>query len=478
MSEDQEKKNELENVIPFSKDKVKQFIEEEGGEDLLAFLLDDGGKLDEMNEKHAFINSVSGKPMVMCHVISPLANRKVIEFRTPDAIITQYSNQSVQIGKTVIDLGKWWIRHTKRREYETVIFDPSKGKEWEGCYNLWGGITVEPKKGCWKHSLKHLYKILCNKDQAKFKYLIKWLAWLVQNPGERAEVAVIFKGKEGAGKGFIFSQFLKIYGQHGIAISNRQHLTGQFNGHLRQVVFLFADEAYYPGDKEVEGTLKQLITEEQIPIRDLYKTLGPSKNCLHIGMSTNQEWIIPAGEDSRRYFINEVDNCYAKNQTLNHLREEYFDKLWKEMDNGGREAMMYDLQNMDLHHWHPRNNVPMTEEMTKQRLLSLPKIHKLFLSFIEDGIFPGELNRELEYIVSAKVLYDYLEEIEPDSKRYSSRMKSDFIKKLGAKKIRRSTGNHWKFLTLRETRVNWNNNYGTYDWNDPIEEWIVKQTSY
>jgi hypothetical protein len=49
-------------------------------------------------------------------------------------------------------------------------------------------------------------------------------------------------GDEGAGKGIFFQVFIYLLGQHAIQVSNPKHLVGAFNVHLRDCVFLFADE--------------------------------------------------------------------------------------------------------------------------------------------------------------------------------------------------------------------------------------------
>ena len=464
-----------ENVVSFEeqKKKLKERIDSTNDD----FNLNDDVKLKEMNDKHAFINSIGGKPMVMCHIYSEVANRKIIEFRSPDSIKIQYANQSVKVDKQYVKQGMWWLEHASRREYDTIIFDPSKEKEWDGCFNLWEGLTLTPIKGNWHCVLRHLYRVLCNKDRDKFLYTVKWLAWCLQNPGKRAEVAVIFKGKEGAGKGFIFSQFLKIFGQHGIAIANRKHLTGQFNGHLRHCVFLFADEAYYPGDKEVEGCLKQLITEEYIPIEGKYLQMGPKNNYLHIGMSTNQEWVIPAHGDSRRFFINEVENTFAKNECPDMIRNAYFERLWYCMDNGGREAMVYDLLKMDLTDWHPRSNVPMTAEMAKQRRMSLPRLETDLLNMLDEGVFEGEKDRD-GYAISAKQLWKLLDELNPDKRKLSSVKKAERIKLLGCEVKHRETGNHWIFPELHIMRKHWETLYGAYNWSNEIVQWHVTKPRF
>lgn len=433
--------------------------------------------LKEMNEKHAYIVSYGGKPAVTMYVYNNVYQKEVLEFHTTESIQTTYSNKVVQEGKNQIELGKWWVKHAERREYKSVFFDPSKGKEDNGCLNLWEGITTQPVKGEWKVVIKHIYKVLCNCDQIKFEYTMKWMAWLMQNPGSRPEVAIIFKGKEGAGKGFIFTQLTKVFGEHGMNISSREHLTGKFNSHLARTVFLFADEAYYPGDKDVEGILKQLISEERMPTEAKFRDVGLSKNFLHIAMSTNQDWVIPAHEDSRRYFINEVDNQYAKNQTTDAKRKSYFDTLWGCMSNGGREAMVYDLLRMDLTNWHPRDSMPDTDEMHRQVYLSLRPEKRVALTFIDEGVLPGTTNTTGEYKATSSRLQDYLDKLEPTCNKMSMKKRMQVFKTLGVERRREAKGMFWVFPSLDEMKKNWEKTNGKYPW-ECGGEWQLQDLNY
>ena len=387
--------------------------------------------------------------------------------------MTQYSNQSVMVGSVPIELGKWWIKNAGRREYDSVMFDPAQEKEAKGCLNLYEGMAIKPEKGSWKRTLRHIYQILCNCDAEKFKYVVKWFAWCIQNPGARAEVVIIFKGKQGAGKGFIFSQFTKIFGEHGFHISNRTHLTGQFNGYMRTCVFLFADEAYYPGDKEVEGALNQLISEEKIAVRAMHKDLVIGKNCLHIGMATNSEWVIPAAGDARRYFINTVDNKYAKNECEDHIRVEYFTKLWGEMDNGGREAMVYDLKQMNISDFHPRSFVPETEEYRKQTRMGMPKMWQTMRTFLDAGEFPGDLKTNLEYSCSSKSIRKHFDKYLPKWDHSVDIKLKEILLSLGCIKRRTGTGICWIFPELKEMRGMLQDKFKAVEFDDMTEVWVV-----
>lgn len=448
-------------------------------------------ELARMNEKHAFVHSLGGKPAVFSRVYNEFFDDEIVEFITPDSFMVRYSNQlspETNDRDKNIPMGKWWMGHPHRKEYETAIFDPTLNageinRNGKLIYNTWEGFAIEPKRGVWKHTLRHIYEILCNKDKEKFRYVMKWFAWCVQNPGKQAEVALIFKGKKGAGKGTILTQFRKIFGRHGLVISNREHLTGKHNSHLESSCFLFADEAYKPGDREIEGIIKNLITEPSLTVEPKFRDLKISKNCLHIVMATNDEWVIPATEDERRYFINEVDNKYAKNMCSDAKRDSYFIRLYNELTNGGLEAMLYDLKYMQLGDYHPRYNVPMTKELKKQIHLSLPKIKTAMMYFLEEGIFVGEVNedektKEKKYLITIETLLSYIHHLdEHNYKTISRKNLVNLLGEIGLTSDRINTKRYWIFPELGETRRLWNQRVIECEW-DLTTTWQVEKLQF
>lgn len=446
--------------------------------------------LRRMNDQYAFIHSIGGKPMVKTLVYNEFFEKEITEFITCDSVILRHSNESAEgtsrSGKEAsLTLGKWWLGHTHRKDYETVTFEPHKqpgeyrtnqGKIY---YNMWEGFSVEPKKGSWKLTRKHIYNILCNKDKIKFKYTIKWLAWAIQNPGNRAEVAVIFKGKKGAGKGFIFTQMIKLFARHGMSISNREHLTGKFNSHLQNLCFLFADEAYYPGDKEVEGVLKQLITEPSLTVEPKFQGTKLSRNCLHIGMATNADWVIPATTDERRYFINAVDNKYAKGEISDKERTVYFTNLWNEMSNEGLSAFLYSMLKINLKGWHPREDIPETTELANQILISMSKPQRAIFNLLEEGVFPGSLNKKGEYIITRENFMEYIYKLDNGAyKNITSKYISDILIELRVQRHRDAIKRSYIFQPLPVIRDLWDKKIIKYEKWLKNEDWIIGKTAY
>lgn len=485
------------NLIKLGKEHFKRKITEESKEvDAVEAMLDnvvnieDADKnlklINELNAKHIFINTIGGNSFVTYKIYNEVTEREELEFLKIDTFKSIYSNRPVEDDdKRIISAGAFWLQESRRKTVDSVIFDPSEDsriveREGRKYLNLWEGFSTKPKhkKRGWRKTQKHIYKILCNSDHTKYKYVIKWLAWCVQNPHKRAEVALVFKGEKGAGKSFLFTQIKKIFGIHGMVISDPNRLTGKFNSHFRNLSFLFCDEVYYPGQREVEGKIKAIITEEYIDAESKFKDPITIRNRLHIVMCTNNEWVIPASKDERRYFIENTNNMYAKGKASESQREKYFGKLWSEMDNDGREAMLYDLKNYNLKGFHPRNDVPETKELTRQKEMSLNALLSSIKQMLMDGILPGEHRNDCYYI-TAKSLKQHLEEIEPFCARFSSVRKADAIKELGAKKDRvPGSGNvRWELPSLRDMRRNWDKTHGPVAWDD-LDKWAIIKTEF
>ena len=127
-----------------------------------------------------------------------------------------------------------------------------------------------------------------------YEYVLNWSARTVQHPELAGEVAIVMRGGEGCGKGVYGRWFRKLFGQHGAQVSNAAHLVGKHNEHLRDCIFLFADEAFYAANPQHESVQKALITEDTIAIEPKGFAIVFVPNMLHILMASNSDWVIRA----------------------------------------------------------------------------------------------------------------------------------------------------------------------------------------
>ncbi|MFG1364115.1 DUF5906 domain-containing protein [Xanthobacter versatilis] len=320
-------------------------------------------KLAAMNRGH-FTVLHGGKYLVGRERHHPTLGHIEVEWFPDHAIRSHLDSRMVRSedGKQK-PLGSWWVRHPRRRQYDGVVFDPAPNRQHAKLYNLWRGWAVEPKAGDWSSMKRLVREVLCRGDEEAFGYVIRWAAFMVQQPHVPAEVALVFKGKKGVGKG-TFGRALKLLaGMHGKQVAQAEHFVGRFNEHLMDCILLFVDEGYWAGDKKAEGALKNLITEPVLSFEPKGRPIVSGPNMLHVVIAANEDWIVPASADERRFAVFEADSDARK-----ALPVDFFAALDAEMRNGGLAAMLHDLLAVDLGGWHPRSAVPNTAALVEQKV--------------------------------------------------------------------------------------------------------------
>lgn len=323
-------------------------------------------KLQELNEKHAIVEDVGGKCRIIAEVADQaLGNRTRLSFQSVADFRVRYLNQSIDAPSgagttTKINLGEWWLRHPNRRQFDTIMFAPEV--EVNGSYNLWKGFAFAARPGTCALFLKHVLENICNGNPEHFVYLLGWMASAVQHPAQQGHTCVVLRGTQGTGKGIFVKMFGKLFGRHFLQVFDPKHLVGSFNSHLRDCVVLFADEAFYAGDKKHESVLKAIVTEEMLAIEAKGVDTVASPNYVHLLMASNDDWVVPAGPHERRFFVLDVNPVHKQDSA-------YFKAINDEMEGGGYEALLYQLRTHDLSAFNVRT-VPQTKGLQDQKQMS------------------------------------------------------------------------------------------------------------
>jgi hypothetical protein len=337
----------------------------------------------KLNRQHAVIANLGGKCVIMEFVpssVTPGATEPA--YQTFTSFRERYLNQYVYDGGGKrMSLGQFWLGHQRRRQYEGLDLVPHGPKVLPGnIFNLWRGWGVDPKEGDWSLLRKHVDAVLADGDPRFAEYILHWTAWVLQNPAERPEAALTLRGGKGSGKGVWGDVLMIIFGEHGLQIFDPAHLTGKHNQHLQNKLFLFADEAFWAGDRTAERTLKGVVTEKRMMIEPKGVNAFPWPNRLSIYMAANADWVVPASHDERRYAVGNVNERWKQN-------EDYFIPLFDEIKTGGAAAMLYDLLNLPLGNWHPRK-VPQTKALLEQKMLSLGGLEQWWVAMLNVGELP------------------------------------------------------------------------------------------
>jgi hypothetical protein len=276
----------------------------------------------------------------------------------------EVQNISVQVDGRRVPVETYW-KGSPYRDEKTLVFKPG-GTAQPHEYNLWRGFAVEASKGWQKQRrfLRHLLKVICRRNKQKFKYLVRLLAWFVQNPDKQAGVVLVLKSREeGTGKSTVSKVMLDIFGRrHGVLVDDKNRLLGNFNDWLETACFVAAEEILFAGDRKSADKMKSMITSDTIQIEGKYRTCRQVPNRLKIIETTNHDHAFAAGVGDRRHVAFEVSSEHANDR-------DWFDPLYDDLENGGTSEFLWLLLNLDLANWHPRIIIK-TEETAEQQRMS------------------------------------------------------------------------------------------------------------
>jgi hypothetical protein len=371
-------------------------------------------------------------------------------------VVPGKDGETRRIGK-----GSWWINHPERKQYAAIVYAPNQDTgDW---LNLWTGFAYEPKEGDCGLYLDHLCKNICSDNAGHFNYLMDKMAYAVQHPDRPGEVAVVLRGKEGTGKGVAIKKVGALLGNHFRHVTQAKHLVGHFNAHLQNCSFLFADEAFFAGNKEHAGILKGLITEDTIMIEPKGINAFTVLNTIHLFMSSNSDWVVPASAEARRYFV--LDVAEHKMQDI-----EYFAALEKQMKHGGgNEALLHLLLKRDLSNFNVRS-APQTAALAEQKRHSRVGIDRLIETIAHEGRLPAAHSSYHDIAVTSGEedgdgFYTKARTLVPDLKYLGSIVLSNKLKdEWGCTTWHSGNLRGLRFLPLDELRKKFDERHGKQDW--------------
>ncbi len=263
---------------------------------------------------------------------------------------------------------------------QTICYD---GVEFNPCgttgnyLNLWVGPTITPKAGAWPLIQAYLFDVICDGVQKSYDYLIRYIAHALQQPGEKPGVMIILLGGQGTGKGTLGRVLRMIWSATYLQISNIDNVTGNFNAALERAYIVFMDEALFSGNRRASDVLKSLVTEETVYINEKFQPTRQTQSYHRFIAATNADHFKNTERDDRRDFTLRVSEAHKGDHG-------YWRVLNREIKNGGVEAMVHDLQALDLTEFNIREK-PDTKELLAQKLQSLGPIECWWYDCLDAG---------------------------------------------------------------------------------------------
>jgi hypothetical protein len=234
-----------------------------------------------------------------------------------------------------------------------------------------------------------------------WKTVMEWMAFIVQNPGQRVRWGMVIKGCEGDGKSAIAEAMRSALGITNVRVVGPDAPFSRFNGYAEgsQLVYLEELRAVGHSRHEVATRLKPLITNDHIEIDEKNmrsKTIINTSSYLAL---TNYEDALPLTEGDRRYYV-AFSRFEDREEVMATHTPAYFDKLFDAIRMKGGEIRRW-LLDVDLSQFSP-NHLPDFKGSGKLRMIANAKSDG---EFAVQDIIDGDEDRAVnsEFILTSKL---------------------------------------------------------------------------
>jgi len=360
--------------------------------------------MEEMNDRFGFI-VIGGR--------SRIIHKKRGKNQAPLMLINSFydltMNEWVEAGEKAKNVSKVWMTHRGRNSYEDIGMFVDDEDRHRVC-DLWTGFdTIANYSECGEKDvapiLGFILEVICSGNVGYFEWIVDWIANIFQDPGEkrgRMGTCLVTRGKKGIGKGMLFNLINKMIGYgHATHITDHKLLVSEFNGWAIGKLFIFVDEAVWGGDKQGEGALKGLITEGNISYQFKGVDQQIGHNFCRVGFASNEDWVVPATKDERRFMMMDVSDKYQGNT-------KYWDTLsdWLYKEGGAEKFLGYLMKRKIRSNL---RNAPKTKALADQVRLKIGSEIGFIIHLIEESYIENHIINEPNTIASNTLYSMYRE---------------------------------------------------------------------
>lgn len=367
--------------------------------------------LRELNESYAWIEKASA-----------IYRLQFGDFTRPADFRQSLANRYVEVAgdeavKTV-PAGDAWLKHPRRRQHVDLIMSPGAPSiTTDNRLNVWQGFAVAPAAGDTAPFFEVFYRLIPDQDAAR--YVLSWLAHLLQHPETKMMVALVFWSRsQGVGKNLLFECFTSIIGRRHGTVIHQEELARDFNGYMRDKVLVIGDEVMGDDRRRHADKLKGLITGTTIQINEKHQPTIELQNLANFIFLSNHSTAVFVGDDDRRYFIWEIEAAPLSPEQCAVFAQ------WR--DNGGLAALLYYLLSLDVAAYDPKAPAPRT--LAKTMMIENNRSDfEIWAEHIVSGRAGNLLGREIATATELAARYKL-----ESGKEVSAKTVNTTFKKLGA----------------------------------------------
>ena len=196
-----------------------------------------------------------------------------------------------------------------------------------------GGPADEDGRAVVELFMAHLSNTV--RSEREQRILMDFMAFVVQNPGQRVRWALLLHGIEGNGKSYFYNTLQYALGTNARVVSTTA-IDSQFTGWAEGAILIGVEEIRIAGTNKyaILDKLKPLITNDTIAVVHKGRDEKTIPNFTSYLMMTNHADAIPVGDNDRRYCVISTRHTRKEELYEQHGGPEaaaaYFDRLFSE----------------------------------------------------------------------------------------------------------------------------------------------------
>lgn len=205
-----------------------------------------------------------------------------------------------------------WINDENKLSYEEVVCEPDNSKVKPNQLNIYEPYEIENLVGKeYNHDeeglnmFKHLINCIGNHEDNVIELLTKWIAHLVQYPGEKPGICPVITGVQGTGKDTLILTIQSILGANKVFTSQQpeNQVWGRFNSQMNGIKLVYLSEINKSNSNMYYNRIKGLLTDDKITIKgECEKPFTVSSYHAYI-CGTNNEEPFELKEGDRRMWL-------------------------------------------------------------------------------------------------------------------------------------------------------------------------------
>ena len=205
------------------------------------------------------------------------------------------------------------------------------------------------------------FKLVCNYDEESTTALLRWFAFIMQNPGKKMDYMPIIYAGHGVGKSMLLKTIFKpLLGKNNAMTSSNEMMKEKYNDYLattQLVVFEELDFGRSVADSKSQiNAIKDLITNEEFSAREFGGGWSPNTvNIANFIAFSNDSRSLTIDRTERRFFCIKGPQLQITNPIHPLYDPDYFRKIHKwlaveeNIDSMYAYFMEYDLGKFDEH---------------------------------------------------------------------------------------------------------------------------------